>query len=1011
MDSATCATSYAGAIRYNAGSVQLCNGTTWGSLGADVTSASVVSALGYTPAASGSGSSQWTTSSTTISYTGKVGIGLTDPTTPLQVAGPSNATPSIANSIFSTKSSISTGIFMGSYNAMPFGSWIQSADHVGMFPYPLILNPQGANVGIGLSNPLSRLVVKGLGTTSATSSLNVTNSSNNSHLFVRGDGNVGIGTSTPVDKLQIYDGSIRLGSSTDTNSSQGILKFGSASYPDGYAGVEGIAKGSPDRMELAFKTAYGSAVEAMRISEYGSVGIGTSSPLSILTVTGARQSATIKNTISTFDSQAFNSDVGAGIGMGGKINASGTMAHFGLVGARKENNISDDISGYLVFETRPVGGSLSEKMRINSVGNLGLGTTTPATLVDLYAAASPTLRIRSISNDPAGGPTIRLVEDLSENGGLIRYNALTNNLDLGVIESGVDNTRISMNRTTGNVGIGTTAPFVMLDVTSGAIRSTRQNYGNVQYLEIYSGDNILTAPHVRANSDESNKKPLYLQSFHDSTGGAAGSLGFFFQLGVASAPTDVFTIRETGNVGIGTTAPSFPIDIHTSNAFTARYVHASNNQYDGPAIMMVRARNTTASHTQVLSGDVMGGMYFRAFDGTSANTSTAAIEVSAAQNQTTSARGNFMIFETTQSGTNTRAERMRISSTGNVGIGSTSPNALLQIGPDGSTPSAYLTYSGSYLSSAGQAQYAGNWASAGYWGIGPATNGGDNTLRLGRIDSAAGTWSATQVTNLLIGGNLGIGQTSPTNALDILRTSGDLGVRLKADSGDSDVTIHLQNDVQTWKMINKAGFSDAFVIEDTTGGKTPFAIRKANGFIGMGGVTVPGYQLEVSGTVQITSGSALRIGATNICTSAGCVSSSDLRLKENIQPLDFSLEKLLSLNGVQYDWKNKTVYGDQHQIGFIAQELEKVFPEVVYTDKETGLKTVSYGQLLAPVVEAIKALFGKTQDNTRAIASLEEKDSAKDKQIKALMLENERKDKELREMKERLDRIEKALAR
>jgi len=49
--------------------------------------------------------------------------------------------------------------------------------------------------------------------------------------------------------------------------------------------------------------------------------------------------------------------------------------------------------------------------------------------------------------------------------------------------------------------------------------------------------------------------------------------------------------------------------------------------------------------------------------------------------------------------------------------------------------------------------------------------------------------------------------------------------------------------------------------------------------------------------------------------------------------------------------------------------------------------------------------------DTRAIASLEEKDSVKDKQIKALTLENERKDKELREMKERLNRLEKVLRR
>lgn len=176
------------------------------------------------------------------------------------------------------------------------------------------------------------------------------------------------------------------------------------------------------------------------------------------------------------------------------------------------------------------------------------------------------------------------------------------------------------------------------------------------------------------------------------------------------------------------------------------------------------------------------------------------------------------------------------------------------------------------------------------------------------------------------------------------------------------------------------------------------------------------YALEVSGSVQIASGSALRIGSNAICTTAGCTAVSDVRLKENIKPLDFSLEKLLSLKGVQYDFKDKVTYGNKHQIGFVAQELEKVYPEVVYTDKNSGVKTVSYQHLIAPMVEALKVmylkinkLFEQTDKNTRAIASLEEKDTAKDKQIEALKLENERKDKELREMKERLDRIEKAL--
>ncbi len=73
--------------------------------------------------------------------------------------------------------------------------------NVGFGGYILAANSSG-RVGIGTTNPGSSLSIKGAGTTSSTSSLNVTDSSSNSHLFVRDDGNVGIGTASPASKLE-----------------------------------------------------------------------------------------------------------------------------------------------------------------------------------------------------------------------------------------------------------------------------------------------------------------------------------------------------------------------------------------------------------------------------------------------------------------------------------------------------------------------------------------------------------------------------------------------------------------------------------------------------------------------------------------------------------------------------------------------------------------------------------------------------------------------------------------
>ncbi|MCL4354965.1 site-specific integrase, partial [Patescibacteria group bacterium] len=109
-------------------------------------------------------------------------------------------------------------------------------------------------------------------------------------------GNVGIGTTSPSDKLHISVGDIGLSNTNTTNTSQGILKFYSPTYPTAYAGIEGRTNGSgTNQLDLIFYTAYGSASEKMRIlSNSGNVGIGTTSPLEKFAVIG---NATISGTL------------------------------------------------------------------------------------------------------------------------------------------------------------------------------------------------------------------------------------------------------------------------------------------------------------------------------------------------------------------------------------------------------------------------------------------------------------------------------------------------------------------------------------------------------------------------------------------------------------------------------------------------------------------------------------------------------------------------------------------
>lgn len=97
--------------------------------------------------------------------------------------------------------------------------------------------------------------------------------------------------------------------------------------------------------------------------------------------------------------------------------------------------------------------------------------------------------------------------------------------------------------------------------------------------------------------------------------------------------------------------------------------------------------------------------------------------------------------------------------------------------------------------------------------------------------------------------------------------------------------------------------------------------------------------LGVGGSITVT-------GAVN---AASFMYTSDRGLKKDINPINNSLQRILSLEGVEFKWKDS----DDLNIGLIAQDVEKVFPEIVHTSN-SGIKSVEYGNIVAPLIEAIK---------------------------------------------------------
>ena len=99
--------------------------------------------------------------------------------------------------------------------------------------------------------------------------------------------------------------------------------------------------------------------------------------------------------------------------------------------------------------------------------------------------------------------------------------------------------------------------------------------------------------------------------------------------------------------------------------------------------------------------------------------------------------------------------------------------------------------------------------------------------------------------------------------------------------------------------------------------------------------------------------------------------SSDERLKENIKPISNAIEKIKTINGYEFDW-NGLSNNNGHDVGVIAQEIEKVLPEVVIT-RDNGFKAVKYEKLTALLIQANKELIKLNEDLVLRVESLEKK--------------------------------------
>ena len=92
--------------------------------------------------------------------------------------------------------------------------------------------------------------------------------------------------------------------------------------------------------------------------------------------------------------------------------------------------------------------------------------------------------------------------------------------------------------------------------------------------------------------------------------------------------------------------------------------------------------------------------------------------------------------------------------------------------------------------------------------------------------------------------------------------------------------------------------------------------------------------------------------------------SSDVKLKDNIEVIEDSLDKISEIRGVKFDWNEESPDWAQergHDVGVIAQEVQKVLPEIV-TERTNGYLGVDYKRIIPLLIESIKELKQEVED-------------------------------------------------
>jgi hypothetical protein len=524
----------------------------------------------------------------------------------------------------------------------PAGQWVTSGSNIYY---------NDGNVGIGTSSPSNLLHLNG-----TSDQLRISDGSNGfdiraggnfiieddgtERLRIDSSGRVGIGTTNPGSLLHLSGNSPRL-TLTDTDT-----------------GVDHRLNADSSIGNLAFDVDYNSEAtspsvvfnlkgsEKLRIDSSGNVGIGTSSPTNQLHI----YDGTAANDRAELKIESFR----PGIRFQDRSSSSSSAE---IVG---DNALLFRVSAPVDDDT-----ALTERMRINSSGNVGVGTSSPDQKLHIVG------NYKGVNSSGQGVQIVNVATPYIQSLGTSTINDLMVSSKTFRVETGTSYATSERLRidSSGNVGIGTSSPDALLNLESTTsaslrIKNTTNNTPSVPHIELLNNNNEGLDITINRSGSDSRAKFVVDTAISVDTNGSErlriDSSGRLL-VGTSSARTKFQISTGFGNV---TPVHQFEFSSQTYNGLSITH-NAGANGY--PAVLAFgKSRGTSAgSYTTVTNGDGLGWLDFYGADGTNM------VRAASIRGEVDGTPGSAdmpgrLLFYTTADGAGQPTERMRIDSSGMV---------------------------------------------------------------------------------------------------------------------------------------------------------------------------------------------------------------------------------------------------------------------------------------------------------------------------------------------------------